>query len=106
MEEKSIFLDVVGDSSVMRLMQYLIEGRHFDYTLSDLARSSGVSWGTLYAIFPKLLKYEIVKHIRTIGRAKLFKINEENKIARSLIKLYDLIAEINISKIEVKMVAA
>ncbi len=100
MAEKSIFLEVVGDSPVMRLLQYLIEGRHFDYTLTDLAKNSGVSWATLYAIFPKLLKYNIIKKVREVGRAKLYKINEENEIARHFIKLYDYISELNLKKLE------
>ena len=89
--KESIFLEVVGDSPVMRLLQYLIEGRHFDYTLTDLARNAGVSWATLYAIFPKLLKYEVIKKVREVGKAKLYKINEENEIARYFINLYDYI---------------
>lgn len=100
MAEKSVFLEVVGDSPVMRLLQYLIEGRHFDYTLTDLAKNSGVSWATLYAIFPKLLKYGIAKKVREVGRAKLYKINEENEIAKYFIKLYDYISELNLKKLE------
>lgn len=102
MAERSIFLDVVGESSVMKLLQYLIEGRHFDYTLTDLARNAGVSWGTLHTIFPKLLRYGIIKQVRQVGRAKLFKINEENVLAKKLIGLYDSIAQLNIKKIEEK----
>ena len=98
--EKSIFLSIVGDSPVMRLLQYLIEGRHFDYTLTDLARNSGVSWATLYAVFPNLLKYNLIKKVREVGRAKLYKINEENEIARQFIKLYDYISGLNLNKLE------
>ena len=64
--EDSIFLDVVGDSPVMRVLQFLIEGRHFDYILTDLAENAGVSWGTLHVIFPKLIKYDVVKKVREI----------------------------------------
>lgn len=98
--EDSIFLDVVGDSSVMRVLQFLIEGRHFDYTLTDLANNAGVSWGTLHAIFPKLIKYNLVKKVREIGRAKLYKINTENKIAKQLVQLYDSISVLNLEKLE------
>lgn len=87
-KEKSIFLDVVGNSPVMRVLQYLIEGRDFDYTLTDLTKA-GVSWGTLHAIFPKLIKYRLVVRTRTIGRAKLYKINKDNPIAKKFIDLYD-----------------
>jgi len=105
MKEKTVFLDIVGDTPTMRILQYLIEGRKFDYTLTDLARNSGVSWATLYTIFPKLLKYEIVKKVREVRRAKLYKINEENEIAKYLIQLYDYILESKLKKLE-KPVAA
>lgn len=99
MAEKSLFLDIVGDNPTMRVLQYLIEGRKFDYTLTDLARNAGVSWATLYLVFPKLLKYGIVKKVREVGRAKLFKIDEENKLAKYFILLYDYIIEMNLKKI-------
>ena len=102
MAEKSIFLEVVGDSPSMRILQFLIEGRHFDYTLSDLARNAGVSWGTLHTVFPKFIKYELVKQVRTVGIAKLYKIKLDNPIAIQFIQLYDLIAEMNIEKMAQK----
>src|SRR3990167_8335939 len=88
MKESSIFLDAVGDSPTMRVMQYLIEGRDFDYTLTDLL-NAGVSWGTLHVIFPKLIAHNIVLKTRDVGRAKLYTINKENMVARKLIELYD-----------------
>jgi len=103
MREKTIFLDVVGDTPTMRLLQYLIEGRKFDYTLTDLAKNSGVSWATLYSIFPKLLKYNIIKKVREVGRAKLYKIDEENEIAKYFIQLYDYLLTINLKTSGVKI---
>ena|SRR3989344_2754800 len=88
MKESSIFLDAVGDSPTMRVMQYLIEGRDFDYTLTDLL-NAGVSWGTLHVIFPKLIAHNIVLKTRDVGRAKLYKINNNNIVAQKLIELYD-----------------
>jgi DNA-binding IclR family transcriptional regulator len=82
----------------MRIMQFFIEGRHFDYTLSDLARNAGVSWGTLHTVFPKLVKHGLVGQVRTVGRAKLYKINTENAVAAQLIQLYDLISDLNLAK--------
>lgn len=87
--EPSVFLDVVGGSPTMRIMQFMIEGRQFDYMLTDLARDAEVSWGTLNKIFPKLVKYGVVKKVRKIGRATLYTINKENSIAKNMIGLYD-----------------
>ena len=59
MNEDSIFLDAVGDSPTMRVMQYLIEGRDFDYTMTDMLNSE-VSWGTLNSLIPELLRLNII----------------------------------------------
>ncbi|MBI3051072.1 hypothetical protein HYY74_01305 [Candidatus Woesearchaeota archaeon] len=88
MKEESIFLDYVGDTPRMRIIQYLIEGREFDYTLTDLLNAR-VSWGTLNALVPKLLELGIVVKTRKIGRATLYRINQENSVARQLRDLYD-----------------
>ena len=88
MKEESIFLEHVGDSPRMRVLQYLIEGRDFDFTLTDMLNAR-VSWGTLNMLVPNLLKLEIVTKTRKIGRATLYKINQENQTAKQLIALYD-----------------
>ena len=86
--EESIFLEHVGDSPRMRVMQYFIEGREFDYTLTDLLHA-GVSWGTLNDLIPKLVKLGIAVKTRKIGRATLYKINQQHPTAKQLIALYD-----------------
>lgn len=88
MAEESVFLQHVGDNPRMRVLQYLIEGKEFDYTLTDLL-NAGVSWGTLNALVPKLLQLGIVVKTRKIGRATLYKINQKNIAVRQLIGLYE-----------------
>ncbi len=88
MKEESIFLEHVGDNPRMRMLQYLIEGRDFDYTLTDLLNSK-VSWGTLNTLMPKLLEIGIVIKTRKIGRATLYKINQNNVAVKELVRLYD-----------------
>lgn len=88
MAEESIFLEYVGDSPRMKILQYFIEGRDFDYTLTDLL-NAGVSWGTLNTLVPKLLKLGIIIKTRKVGRATLYKINQKNTVSQQLIGLYD-----------------
>src|SRR3989338_6604410 len=88
MAEESIFLGHVGDSPRMRLLQHLIEGRDFDYTLTDMLNAE-VSWGTLHRLIPKFLALGIIVKTRKIGRATIYKLNQENAVAKQLIALYD-----------------
>ena len=97
--KESIFLDYVGDNPRMRVLQYLIEGRNFDYTLTDLL-NAGVSQGTLNNLLPKLLELGIVIKTRKIGRATLYKINQNNIIVKQLISLYDNLTLKKLNQIE------
>jgi len=101
MTEESIFLENVGGNPRMRILQYLIEGRNFDYTLTDML-NAGVSWGTLNTLIPKLLELKMIIITRKIGRATLYKINNDNTVIKQLIELYDKLILENLNLIEQK----
>ncbi len=106
-EEETYFVKVLGSSPIVRVLDFLIVFREFDYSLTEIAKESGVAWSTLNKVFPKLEKYGLVKQTRQIGRAKLYKLNEEKPMVRQLIELHLLISdnfikkEISKQKIEV-----
>jgi len=75
------------DSSIARLLDFLTLYRDFDYPKTEISRNSGVSWKTLYRLWPLLEKYELVIKTRQIGRATLYKLNTESPIAKALNKL-------------------
>ena len=102
MKEYSLFLEHFGDSPRMRVLQYLIEGRDFDYTLTDMLNAS-VSWGTLNDLIPKFLKLGIITKTRKIGRATLYKINKQNVAVIGLIEAYNKIIFQQLDKMEKEM---
>ena len=89
MQQTTIFRETLGDAPVIRVLDFLIEGRGIDYSLSDIAENSDIGWTTLHRIWDKMLKSGLVVPTREIGRAKLFKLNEENPAVKELIKFYD-----------------
>ncbi len=93
MKQITVFREFVGDSPTTRLLEFLIEGRFFDYTLTELAEKSEISWRTLHRIFPNLIKASIIKKTREVGRAKLYTLNTENPKVEKLIELFDKLLE-------------
>ena len=93
MTEATVFRDFVGDYPGTRLLEFLIEGRFFDYTLTDISEKSGVSWRTLNRIWPKFVKNKIVIITRKIGNIKLYKLNMENSAVIKLVELFDSLLE-------------
>lgn len=78
----------MGDAPKVRILNYLIKYRGLDFSMSDTARNSGVGWATLSRLWPSFIKLKIVILTREIGKAKLYKLNEDNPAVRELIELY------------------
>ena len=86
-KEKSIFIEVFGDYPLIRVLDFFLTFREFDYSLTEVAENAGIAWSTLHQIFPKLIELGIVRLTRQVGRAKLYKLNEENPITKQLIEV-------------------
>lgn len=89
MEETTIFREVLGDTPVIRVLDFLIEGRGLDYSLTDITENANIGWTTLHRIWDRLVQLKIVVPTRQIGRAKLYKLNEDNPAVQQLIRVYD-----------------
>ncbi len=89
--EKSMLLDVIGDTIENRIIDFLIEGRGMDYAKKDIADNCNISRPTLYKVLPRLIKKGVVKSTRTIGRVQLYAINTENEKVKALLKLEEIL---------------
>ena len=84
MENKSLFLEFFGGNSTFKVIDFLLEHRLEDFTKTEIAKGAGVSWATLFKCWNRLEKYKIVKPIRTVGRAKIYQLNESTPIVKEL----------------------
>ena len=91
MEEKSLFVEFMGDSPMIKVIGYLITERELDFSITDMAENAGIGRATLYRIWSSLIKNSIILHTRDIGKAKLFKLNTANIKIKKLIEIYDLL---------------
>ena len=102
---ETIFKEAFGNGPVVRVLDFLIEGRELDYSLTDIARNADIGWTTLHRIWGRFLKLGIVKHTRTIGNAKLFRLNTTSPFVKQLIKTYDtLLVQQNKQALEQRIV--
>jgi len=87
--EETIFTKAVGNTPKIKVLEFLIEGRELDYSLSDIAEGSGIGRTTLFRIWDDFESLKLVKPTRTIGNAKLFRLNLENPFVKKLVELFD-----------------
>ncbi len=87
MEAKSVFLETFSESPMVKVLDFFLTYRNFDYSKSQVAEETGISRITIENIWEKLIKAKIIVKTRIIGRAELYKINKQNPKVKALIEL-------------------
>ncbi len=86
--DESIFVEYFGNTPLVRILDFLIEGKDFDYSLTDIAKNTNVGWTSFSRVWKDLESMNAVKHTRNIGRAKLYKLNLEDETVKKLVRLH------------------
>ncbi|MEK6974127.1 MAG: hypothetical protein AABW41_02745 [Nanoarchaeota archaeon] len=89
MKKRSLFIEFMGDSPTIRILDYLLTEGDLDFSITDMAKNSGIGRATLYRIWDNLIKNRIIVSTRIIGKAKLYKLNKENIVIKKLIEIDD-----------------
>ena len=76
-----------GDNALIKILDFFLENRFWDYTKTNVAREAKVSRVQLYRVWNVLEELEIVKPSRKIGATVLYKANTESPIFKKLSEL-------------------
>lgn len=82
--ERSLFLQFFGDKPKFRMIDFMLENNLQDFTKTEIAKGAGLSWASLFAHWNDMEKKKIVKLTRTVGRAKLYQLNEKSPLVMLL----------------------
>ena len=86
---ETLFRQALGDTSKIRVLEFLIEGREFDYSISDIAEGADIGRTTLFRAFDDLIMAGVIVPTRQIGNAKLFRLNMKSPFVKKMIELFD-----------------
>ena len=100
--KETIFTKTIGNTPKIKVLEFLIEGRELDYSISDIAEGAGIGRTTLFRVWNDLISSNVIKHTRNIGNAKLFKLNVKNAYVKSLIELFDKLINEEFKKVSVE----
>ncbi len=93
MEEKSSFRLVFGDSPIVKVIDFFLDNREFDYSLTDIAKNADIGWSTLHGFWKDIVKLGVVVKTRRIGRAELYKLNLKSPLVQKLVDLDKTISQ-------------
>ena len=74
-------------NATARILDFLITFQDWDYSESDIAKNAGVSVRTVQREISELEQYRLVVPTRTIGKAKMYKLEKAWKTGFFLEKL-------------------
>jgi len=86
-ENKSFFLEQLGDTPKLRVLDFLIGNHFFDFPMTEIARESNVSYNSIITFFDDFVKSGIIIKTRKIGKSNYYKLNLENLFVINLIRL-------------------
>ncbi|MEK6943156.1 MAG: hypothetical protein AABX00_03790 [Nanoarchaeota archaeon] len=95
---KSVFLQEEGDTPKNRIWSFLIIHSEYDYSMKDIARYSKVGYTTLKGMWKEFNGKKIVIQTRSVGKAKMYKLNMKNPVVSKFIDYYWAVVESVVEK--------
>lgn len=92
-QKDTLFVKTLGKYPLIKVIDFLITFQEFDYSPTDIAEKSDVSYVTLQTFWDKLVLADIVKKTREVGNATMYKLNKENRIVKKLLELDEVLRE-------------
>lgn len=100
--DKSIFLEIFGDSPRMKVLDFLLENHIFDYSKRQIAEFSEISYNTLETFWNQMLDLKLVKETRKVGKSRMYVLNLENMVVQ---RLFQIVKDAMIQDIDNRSVA-
>lgn len=82
-----MFIRTFGDTPLVRILDFLIYSRDFDYPLTEIAENADVHYQTLKKVWRRLEKATIVTETRVLSGSTLYRLNLSNPAVQKLIEL-------------------
>lgn len=96
--DESIFIRLLGNSPLTKVLDFLLTAREFDYSKKEIAENASISYNTLNSIWSNLITNEIIVKTRRIGKQDMFKLNTANLFVKELIKFFDSLLKSSIDQ--------
>lgn len=74
------------------MIDFFLDNREFDYSLTDIAKNSDIGWSTLHQFWKNLVAMEVVVKTRRIGRAELYKLNLNGPLVKRLVEIDNIVS--------------
>ena len=105
--DETLFLKAFGiKSPALRILDFLMDNKAYDYSKTDIAKGAGISRTTLSTAWNNLENPGLVIETREVGRAKMYKLNLKHPVVKKFIELDNAICDFYALQLEDKKTAS
>lgn len=87
------FEGVLGDTTELKVIQFLLPLSDLEFNISEISRSIGVSRQTLVPVIKKLTKWNVLKIVSIHGNAKYYAMNKDSGFINAFENLNNCVIE-------------
>ncbi len=93
-----VLSELFGDCPQVKIVETFAENHDDTLSCPDIARMIGVTKVTVYAYINKLLKEDIIRKVRKVGKTQLYQLNNDNPKAKIILMLERFIVSERLGK--------
>jgi len=75
--DSGILAEIFSSRAVAQILDFFLDHKEFDYSPSEIAQKTGLSFRTVFREIPGIEKNELVYHSRKIGKTNMYKLNTD-----------------------------
>ena len=83
-ESTTVLVEVFGGSPEVRLLDFFMDHPLNDYMQKEIAENTGMNKRTIGRALESLATNHIIKVTRTIGKARLYRLDSENPVVQDI----------------------
>lgn len=102
MQEESLLIKLLGNSPKIRIIDFFLDNKLFDFSKKDIIEELGMSKTTFYKVWDEIEKFGIVKVSRKFGKAKLYRLNKDSQIVKEFMNLERMLIEESARQVKTK----
>jgi DNA replication protein DnaD len=75
MSHSDILSEIFSSRAAAQIIDFFLDHKEFDYSPSEVAQKTGLSFKTIFREIPNLEKYQLIKKNRKIGKTSMYILN-------------------------------
>lgn len=85
-----MFTDLFGGAPHARVLDYLVEERDQDHTITGIARGADVARPTVYKVLDDFHDQGVIVKTRTVGNSRFFQLDLEDPTVQDLLRVAEV----------------